>query len=292
VDVIVVSYNSAEELRSCVEPLSADPRTRVIVVDNASADGGVETVRDLPVDVLELDRNGGFAVGVNAGWRAGSGDFVLLLNPDARITTDGIDRLADVMRADSHVGAVAPRIVDSDGALDHSLRRFPRLLSTFAQALFLHRIFAAADWTDEVVRDEDVYARPGPADWASGACLLLRRSALAVDGALDESFFMYCEDTDVCKRLWETGYRVVYEPSVTVVHVGGASAPRPSLYPTLAASRIRYGRKHYGRIRAALERCGVSLGALTHALVGRGGAPARRGHRRALAAALRPQRRG
>ena len=107
-------------------------------------------------------------------------------------------------------------------------------------------------------------------------------------GGLDEGFFMYCEDIDLCRRLRSSGYELVFEPAASVVHLGGASAPRAALLPTLAASRVRYARKHRGRAVAFLERVGVGLGAATHALVGRGGRAARAGHARALLAAAKP----
>ena len=290
VDVIVVSYNSSDELRDCVSPLAGQPGVTVYVVDNASADRSLDVVRDLDITPIQLERNGGFAHGVNAGWRAGNGPAVLLLNPDARIDVDGIARLAAVLRDRPEVGAVAPRIVHTDGSLDFSLRRFPRLVSTYAQALFLHRFFPRAGWTDELVRETAAYAVPGTADWVSGACVLVRRSALEGRDLLDETFFMYCEDIDLCRRLWTSGYTVAYDPSAVVVHEGGASAPRPSLYPVLAASRIRYAQKHRRPLGALLERFGVALGALTHIAVGRGAKTARIGHARALRVAMSPRR--
>ena len=287
VDVVVVSYNSSAELPGCVEPLLAAPEAHVIVVDNASPDGSLAAVRELPVTAIQLSRNGGFATGVNAGWRAGSAPYVLILNPDARIDADSLRALVRTLE-EPHVGAVAPRIHHEDGSLDFSQRLFPRLRSTYAQALFLHRVFPRARWTDELVRDEDSYARRATPDWVSGACILVRRDALVELGGFDEAFFMYCEDIDLCRRLRSSGYELVFEPAASVVHLGGASAPRAALLPALAASRVRYARKHRGRIVAFLERVGVGLGAATHALVGRGGRATRAGHARALLAAARP----
>jgi GT2 family glycosyltransferase len=289
IDVVVVSYNSRDELRGCVEPLSALEGVHVIVVDNASSDDSLASVHDLPVATIALGANGGFAHGCNAGWRAGTSPYVLLLNPDARIDEASLRTLAAVLDAEPSVGAVAPRIVDPQGELDHSQRREPRLRSTYAQALFLHRLFPHAPWTDELVRDEAAYARRGSPDWVSGACVLLRRSALEELGGLDEGFFMYGEDIDLCRRLREAGHGLRFEPAAVVVHEGGASAPRPAMLPVLAASRLRYAAKHRGRTAALLERLGIALGAATHSVVARGGLQERRGHARALRLALSPR---
>jgi GT2 family glycosyltransferase len=118
--------------------------------------------------------------------------------------------------------------------------------------------------------------------------VLLRRSAVEAIGGLDDGFFMYCEDIDLCRRLRNAGYEIRFVPEAVVTHEGGASAPRASLLHVLAASRLRYARKHRSWAGAMLERLGVALGALTHAVVSRGGRAARAGHLRALRRALSP----
>ena len=284
VDVVVVSYNSSEHLRDCVELLAQEDDLHVVVADNASSDGSLDTLHGLPVERLALPRNGGFAYGCNAGWRTGSAPYVLFLNPDAVADAEGVRRLAHVLEEDERAGAVGPRILEEDG-LALSQRRFPRLASTYANALFLHRVFTQADWASELVRDPDSYERPGSPEWISGACLLVRRDLLERLEGLDEGFFMYCEDKDLCRRIRDAGYNVRYEPEAVVRHEGGASAPRAALLPVLAESRVRYARKHRGRAVAALERAGIGLTALTHMVVAKGGRAARAGHAASLLAA-------
>jgi GT2 family glycosyltransferase len=290
VDVVVVSYNSRDELRGCVEPLAAADGVSVIVVDNASTDGVLETVADLPLTTLPLPENRGFAAGCNVGWRAGSSPMVLFLNPDAGLDPAALRRLAALLDAEPGIGAAGPQIRDADGSLDHSQRRFPRLRSTFARALLLHRLFPRAGWADEVIRDDAVYERAGTPDWVSGAALLVRRTLLEELNGFDETFFMYCEDTDLCRRVWSAGYAVGYEPAAVVMHRGGASAPRSGLLPTLVASRIAYARKHGGRVAAGLERAGLGLEALSRAVLARGERASRAGHLNALRVALLPAR--
>lgn len=289
VDLVVVSYNSAGELRRCVSSLAGEPDVSVFVVDNASSDGSLETIADLDVTAIAQTGNYGFAHGCNAGWRRGHSPYVLLLNPDATMDGDALRRLVAVADADPSIGLAAPRIVEPDGTLDPSQRRFPRIRSTFAQALFLHRLFPHASWVDELVRDPARYEGPGSPDWVSGACMLIRRDVLERLGGLDEGFFLYGEDKDLCRRIRDLGYDIRFDPSVQATHEGGASAPRTSLLPVLVASRLRYARKHRSRAGAVAERVGIALGAVTHAVVARGGAPARRGWLRALGRALRPR---
>jgi N-acetylglucosaminyl-diphospho-decaprenol L-rhamnosyltransferase len=286
VDVVVVSYNSSETLRGCVEPLCYVDGATVVVVDNASLDGSLATVSDLPVEAVALTTNLGFGHGCNVGWRRGKSEAVLFLNPDARIDGASVGRLVDVLGEDARAGIVGPRIIDELGSLDYSIRRFPRLSSTYAQAFFVQRLFPRAAWVDEVVRDERRYEASGEVEWISGACMLVRRSLLERLGGFDEGFFLYCEDKDLCRRAWSDGSTVRYEPRAQALHVGGVSAPRGELLPVLAASRIRYARKHAGGWTPAAERLGVAIGSLTHAALGRGGPVVRSGHARAAVAAL------
>lgn len=286
VDVVVVAYNNGEELRKCVSPLAAVDDVMVFVVDNASSRDSLSFVRDLPVVSMPLETNGGFAHGCNAGWRAGRGRHVLFLNPDARIESDSLETLAHILEADETIGAVAPRITHDDGTLDFSQRRYPRLISTYAQALFLHRLFPERRWVDELIRDPGAYGRSGSPDWVSGAAVMVRREVLeAIDG-FDDGFFMYCEDIDLCRRIRAAGYDIRYVADASVVHEGGVSAPRAELLPILATSRIRYATKHRSALYAWLERLGVALGALTHVAVSRGGRGVRQGHLKSLRVAI------
>ena len=212
VDVVVVTYKSGETVRRALLSLADAPGVRVFAVDNASGDGTLDVLRSLPVETIELAENGGFAHGCNVGAAAGEAPFVLFLNPDAHIEPAAVQALADAIESDDGIGAVAPKIVEPDGSLDYSLRRFPRLRSTYAQALFLHRVFPKAAWVDEVNREQSAYDRPGPVEWVSGACVLVRRTVLERLGGLDEGFFHYSEDMDLCARIWKAGYEIRYVP--------------------------------------------------------------------------------
>jgi N-acetylglucosaminyl-diphospho-decaprenol L-rhamnosyltransferase len=267
IDVVVVSYNSRAHLRHCVEPLAGILDIRVIVADNASPDGSLDAIADLPVTVLPLERNGGFSYGCNHGWRASDAPYVLFLNPDAQMDADSVAALAAVLDADPRVAMVGPRILGAAGDLLLTRRRFPRPATTFARALFVNRLLPR---TSELIPDDDgLYDRPGRCDWISGACMLVRRSVLERLGGFDEGFFLYCEDKDLAKRIHDAGHEVAYEPSALCIHEEGGSEPRPRLYGVLTTSRVRYARKHGGPVAAALERFGLALLALTRMAVSR-----------------------
>ena len=287
VDAVVVSYNSRDTLRACVNPLLALSGVTVTVVDNNSLDGSLESLEGLPVRVIRSDRNAGFGAGCNLGAAAGSEPFVLLINPDAEITSGALERMLTVLETEPDVALVGPRLVEKSGELVHSMRRYQRTRSMWAQALFLHRLLPRARWANEIDTRPAAYSEPSNPEWLSGACMLVRRPAFEAVGGFDDAFFLYCEDQDLCRRLRAAGGRVRYEPAAVVSHLGGHSAPRSSLYAVLAQSRIRYARKHNGRVRAALQRIAVATEAFTHAVAGFAGRPAHfRGHRAALRASL------
>jgi GT2 family glycosyltransferase len=283
VDVVVVSFNSAEHIRRCVERISQLDWTRVTVVDSASTDSTPDVIGDLPIEIVCLPSNQGFAVACNVGWLSGTSPVVLFLNPDAMIDPDSLQRLVHVLDTDERVGAVGPMLVGVDGSLQLSQRRFPRLTSAYAQVFALHRVLRRSSWASEDVYDEASYARPGAPDWLEGACLLVRRVALERIDGFDERFFLYCEDTDLCARLRTLGYDIRYEPEAVSVHLGQGSGDR--LLPMLTTSRIRYAQKYFGAWRQLALRLALALRAATRILSVRG---VRSGQLRSLRVALTP----
>jgi N-acetylglucosaminyl-diphospho-decaprenol L-rhamnosyltransferase len=289
VHAVVVSYRSADTLRGCVEPLAAMPNVHVTVVDNASPDDSLEAIAGLDVDVVRSQRNGGFGYGCNIGAARADAPYLLFLNPDARIEPADLDELVGALERHPEAGVVGPRILEPGSELAFSRRRFPRLCSTYAQALFLHRARPLAPWADELVRDVAAYRRSGTSDWISGACMLVRRTAFEAIGGFDERFFLYCEDTDLCAELWRAGWEVRFEAGAEVHHVGGASSGTGETQAIAARSRVIYARKHRGRSGALLERLGIALGELTHAATSLTRPASRRGHLAAARAVLAPR---
>jgi N-acetylglucosaminyl-diphospho-decaprenol L-rhamnosyltransferase len=281
VDAVVVSYMSAATLRECVQSLVAIPGVTVTVVDNASPDDTLATIEDLDAEKIRSPRNGGFSYGCNLGAARGNAPFVLFLNPDARMSAPALDALVEALTTDPEAGLAGPRLLE-DGELAWSQRRFPRLRSTFAEALFLHRLLPRATWTDELIREPAAYERPGSPDWISGACMLVRRDVFEVIGGFDERFFLYCEDADICRRVWDAGYAVRFVAAAEVSHVGGASSGTGETRAIGARSRVVYARKHFRPAAARMEALGVALGEATHAATAVRRPATRRGHVAAL----------
>ncbi|WP_051324758.1 glycosyltransferase family 2 protein [Candidatus Solirubrobacter pratensis] len=287
VDVVIVSYNSRDTLRECVEPLAGAPGVRVIVVDNASPDASLEVIADLPVHAIESGRNGGFSFGCNLGAAAGDAPLVLFLNPDARVNPGELERMVAALEAEPDVGLLGPRLLNEDGSLIPSVRRYQRPISTWAQALFVHRVLPRATWANEIATSADAYERVAYPEWVSGACMLVRREVLDAIGGFDEGFFLYCEDMDICARIRAAGWRIRYDPRASVSHRGGHSAPRSGLLTVMVRSRILYARKHGGPAATFLLRLGLVVDSATHLIVRMRRPGYARGYAAAMLVALR-----
>jgi N-acetylglucosaminyl-diphospho-decaprenol L-rhamnosyltransferase len=255
-DVVIVSFNSRELLRACLESLRAHPPAaamNVIVVDNASSDGSPEMVAtDFPeVRLHPSPRNLGFAAATNLGARLGGAPFLLALNPDTRVTAGALDRVLDVMESRPPVAVAGPRLVREDGSLDHAARRsFPTPLSALGH-------FSGLGRREGAPRALAAYRAPevesGPVDAVNGAFMLMRRPVFERLGGFDEGYWMYMEDLDLCYRVAEAGLQTWYEPSATVMHVkggttGGSRSPRLTL--AFHSGMFRFYRAHYAPRRS------------------------------------------
>jgi N-acetylglucosaminyl-diphospho-decaprenol L-rhamnosyltransferase len=249
-DVVIVSYRSRELVRRCLESLRENPasaRTSVFVVDNDSNDGTVEMIRrHFPdVDVDASCQNLGFSMANNRALRRGTSDYVLVLNPDTRLTEESLDSLLAIMERRPDVGIIGPRLVCEDGEFDHASRRsFPTILGALGHFTGVGRRTERGRLAQ--YRAPDI--RGGPVDAVNGAFMLMRRRALENVGLFDEGFWMYMEDLDLCFRFARAGWVTWYEPSVTVVHVkAGTSGTlrRPKLNYAFHYGMLRFYRKHY-----------------------------------------------
>ena len=244
--IIIVNWNTAVPLKNCLTSIT--DAAEIIVVDNASADDSVAMVaHDFPrVRLIRNSENAGFARANNQGWRASAHEFVLFLNSDTRVPPDALRQLVEFMRAHSDAGACSPRLARAD----HSTQPFAfggdptpaYLLRRGFARLILHRTLH--DWETR---------EPQAVDWVSGACLLARRDALEQVSGWDEKFFMYFEDSDLCLRLRRAGWKIFYNPRVTITHLGGASLAQNRTRTQFYDASLHYFyTKHFSLLARAL----------------------------------------
>jgi GT2 family glycosyltransferase len=232
VETIIVNFNAGGTLLRCVNAvLKSSVPTTVTVVDNASSDGSAETVRSLfgkkhGVEVRFNTENPGFAPAVNAAARRSQAEWVLLLNPDCILEPETLGRLRYALECDSKAALAGPAVLDQNGLIQRAtLRRFPDPWKSLMTASGLWRLgkwFSVFHGIEVDVTDMTGGAKICEA--VSGACMLIRRSALEAVNFLDEEYAMHCEDLDLMFRIRQHGWHCLYVPQARCVHEQGLSS--------------------------------------------------------------------
>jgi N-acetylglucosaminyl-diphospho-decaprenol L-rhamnosyltransferase len=254
---VVVTYNSAAVLTDCLRSLPDGFRgvhlVRVVVADNASTDASVaiaESFSTLPLTIVQVGFNAGYAAGVNAAVRElGTSGIaaVLVLNPDTQLRPGSVVPLAEALDVPGR-GIAVPRLVNPDGTLQPSLCRRPTLARALAQALTGRH---CPGKLRDPITDPKHYRRAGQAAWAMGAAMLVSMRMMRDIGPWDESFLLYSEEVEFALRAADHGWVLWYEPDAVVEHIGGESATNPMLAALLAVNRVRLFRARHGPLAGA-----------------------------------------
>lgn len=248
VSVVTVTLNGLPWIERCLESLRG---YEAVVVDHGSTDGTIELIRERFPAVRVIEQgNRGLGAGWNTGLRAASGRYALVVNSDAWAVGDAVERLAAFADERGDAGAVCPKLLNTDGTLQRSVRRFPTLWRVATEYLFLRKLaprsralngFYAGDFDHDETRE---------VDWAMGACFLVRREVVDAVGLFDEEFFLFSEETDWMYRVRRAGWKVLFHPDACFTHVGGATHGG-RMFGENVRSQLRFFRKHYGARRAA-----------------------------------------
>jgi N-acetylglucosaminyl-diphospho-decaprenol L-rhamnosyltransferase len=260
--IIIVTFNSAEHIVDCLDSLREDcasDRIKVIVVDNCSSDRTVEIIKqDFSwVTLIQSPYNGGFSAGINIGLCEASGDWRLILNPDTRLHPGTLSDLITSLMNRPDVGCIAPAILNQNGELIISTFAFSNLFTSIWYAFGLHHIITLNHVNQHPVWTPKTSIKSiSEVDRVLGAVMLIRSEAINSIGMFDEMFFLYSEEEDYCHRLWDAGWKVVYNPEVKALHLGAGSTgiDNPIAQASADWSRYLYMRKHCGRLSAEISR--------------------------------------
>jgi hypothetical protein len=251
--IVIVNYNVKNLLKKCLESIfkyHKEIEFEVTVVDNNSNDHSQEMLKtDFPqVQLIENKRNLGFSQACNQGIKESYGKYILLLNPDTELTPGGFKKMMDFMDLKPEVGICGPRMMDQKGNLQFSCRSFPSYLTAISSSQsILNRILPDNFLSKKYLLKEKNHSQTMEVDWVSGSCLLAKREMLEKVGLLDERFYMYVEDVDLCYRAKKSGFSVFYFPFVVVIHYIGKSTQKKKFNMLLEHHRSMYYfyRKHY-----------------------------------------------
>jgi GT2 family glycosyltransferase len=256
--VCIVNWNTGELLAQCVNSVIQSTHAidyEIIVVDNASNDDSfmpivAKAAVDKRITTVQLHENIGFAAGNNIAIAQSRGRYLVALNPDTLVTNGALDE--GVRFLDSHLecGAMGPRLLNPDRSLQPSVGNFPTAWRMFWEATRLRKLFPGIALFSSFKRFDLDYSRLQEVDQPSGACLFLRKTAIDEVGVFDERFFMYYEEVDLCYRIKKKGWRIFYNPNLSIVHFGGLSSQQNLDVRVVeyARSELRYFAKHAGRV--------------------------------------------
>ena len=221
--VIIVHYNTSADLSRCLESLNAYPPHadhQVVIVDNASTDLGLEEVHQSHQHLhwIFSKENLGYAKGCNRGMAAVAAQYYLVLNPDIVVQPGALDRLVEFADSNPRAGLIGPQLLNEDGSIQDSCRRFYTFRTLLLRRTFLGRIFSNSNIVRQHLMKDFDHRSNRPVDWVLGGCILVRREALDRTGPMDERFFLYFEDVDWCYRMWQAGWDVLYSPEARFMH--------------------------------------------------------------------------
>ncbi len=250
--IITVSTNEANWLRPCLSTVFShlgDLRADVVVVDNDSEDGTRELVEtEFPGARVVPSANHGFSHANNRALMTCNARYVLFLNPDTEIVDGMFSDLVRAMDERPTVGLVGVRQINTEGRLDATIRRFPNAMRALGEAFAADRVPHRPRWLGERELDPAMYDREVSCDWTSGSFMLARREAIESAGFLDERFFMYSDETDLCRRIKTAGWEIRHLPAMTIIHHEGKAGIKPTIESLGAWTRIAYARKHFSPV--------------------------------------------
>lgn len=276
--ILIVNWNTRDLAVRCIHSVlkTADSLDyEIIVVDNDSQDGSFEALQNLfgynplergkskfvasrRIKILEASANLGFAKAVNYAYKHSSGEYILLLNPDAEVRDSSLQKLVNYLDTHADAGIVGPKLVNPDGTLQRSVRQFPKVWSSIVVFSGLHRFFRPRKY----LMDDFDYGKEGDVDQVMGAALMTRRKIVEELGFMDEKFWLWYEEVDFCKRVKEAGYKVRFYPGAIMMHQGARSFRQVPVYvrkKTVAKSLMYYFRKNGGILDIMIIRAGLPV---------------------------------
>ena len=261
ISIIIPSWNTKDLLKNCLKSLGF--LYEIIVVDNNSTDGTVKMIeKGFPnVLLIKNKKNVGFGAANNQGMRKAKGDYLLLLNSDTIVKNEAPLVMSQYLKKNSDVGVVGPKLLNEDGSLQPSAGPFPNLKISFIMLFLEH-------WLGDLVRSS--FEKTKEVDWVMGAAFMFKKEILNKVGFMDEGLFMYMDEVEWSFRIKKAGYKVVFNPQVEIIHLGGASSKTGRKGPILNIYRglIYFYKKHYSGWQLVILKIMLKLKAALSYLLG------------------------
>lgn len=221
--IIIVNYKQKGLVKQCIKGIEQSRISvpyEIIIVDNHSQDGCIEMLKQEFEHVITIasEKNGGFAYGNNLGIKKALGKYIMIMNPDVALTEGAIETMVEFLKIHPRCGIVGPRLIHPDGTIQYSCRCFPKTYTPLLRRTILGKISLAQKELRRYLMMDWGHGISKKVDWIFGACIMLKKEALEIVGIFDERFFLYFEDCDLCRRMWQHGFEVWYVAEVELVH--------------------------------------------------------------------------
>ena len=230
--IVIVTWNSKDEIGNCLRSITDNTKDlsyEIVIVDNDSKDKTVDEIRSIGeenfhrIKLILNKTNTGYTKASNQGISSASGKFILLLNPDTVIEDDSINILLEKLVSDSKTGAAAPQLLNPDGSIQSSCRKFPDFWDMFCEFTFLSSIFPRSKTFSRWKMNYFSHNEECSVDQPMAAALMIKKDVLNKTGNFDERFKMFFNDVDLCKRICNSGYNIIFYPKSKIIHEKGVS---------------------------------------------------------------------
>ena len=260
-DIIIVTYNSSVDIQRCLRSIERYEKNvirSIVIVDNNSNDDTLKILKDFSknmknISIIKNDINCGFSIANNMGFKQCKSDYVLFINPDTEFISPVISLLINEISDKPEVGVIGAQLICENGEIQTGFGKKPNTLSIIFDFLFSGKMNKLLPIKNKKKFSLGIRS----VDWISGACILGRHSIIKLVGGFDENIFMYSEDVDLCLRIKDAGYKVLYDSNVEVIHVGGQSRMHNKEKALIANihSRLFYANRYLGKIDQVILRC-------------------------------------
>jgi GT2 family glycosyltransferase len=231
--ISIVNWNTKDELNNCLISIFSQDCSytyNVVVLDNASSDDSINMLESDYPDKIQLIKNVenyGFGKAHNQAIKVSESRYILILNPDCvLLDKDVLSKMIAYMDSNHEIGIIGPKILNPDGSLQFSARHFPNMFAGIFRQTVLGKMFPDNRFVRQYLMTDFPHDQIFDVDWLSGSAMFVRKKMIEEIGMLDERFFMYCEDVDLCKRAHLANWRVVYYPEVKITHRIGAASDK------------------------------------------------------------------
>ncbi|HNZ86203.1 MAG TPA: glycosyltransferase family 2 protein [bacterium] len=240
--IIILNYKSSQLIKYQLKKLANynfNFDTEIIVIDNDSRDDIESIVQEFPnVKFIQSGKNIGFCAANNLAAKSARGKYIMILNPDIRIEQFTIEKLYETLKSNDNIGIIGPRLINADGSTQETSFTFPNIYYPLFRRTFLGKTKIGQKWLYKFLLKDKDRTKNFEVDWLQGACFIIKMHVFNKINGYDEKIFMYLDDMDLCRRVWEAGYSVYYMGEVTAIHLHQKMSANKNIFISIFTNKL------------------------------------------------------